>query len=213
VIAVCLLTCERRAYTATTLRSFAALNDTSRFELLHGDDASSDAEVPALATAFGFRTLVRPKSRQGWLPMRLKLFKKAIAKGADWILFLENDHEWVRPFPWALFEVVSTNDAIGCLRLQGEFKDRRGAEPHMVYHKSDRRKPVEWRPMTDAPEPAQITRIHWSAQPSVTRVDDLMALHQHGMESPRLTARVVNNVTFHIGTVRTRTLEPLGACA
>lgn len=212
MIAVALLTCDRFAYTEATLRSFSAHNDTSRFCLLHADDASTDPRVPALATAHGFRTVARSTTRKGWLPMRLALFKYA-AREADWILFLENDIEWLRAFPWPLFEYVSRQANIYCLRLYGEFKDRHGEDRALAFHKQGPRvQPVKWRRLKYAPEPCQVGLIHWGAQPSVTRAQPLLDLHRYGMESGDLTARVVANVTAHIGLERTVDLQQEATC-
>lgn len=203
MIAVALLTCDRFEYTARTLRSFAALNEPSRFTLLHADDASTDARVPALATAHGFRTVAQATRRRGWLAMRLALFEAA-AREADWILFLENDVEWVRAFPWALFDYVRRQSNIYCLRLYGRFKDAAGLDRCLEFHKrGPRLQPVKWKRLKHAPEPTEVGLIHWGAQPSVTRAAALLDLHRYGMESADLTARVAANVTVHIGVERT----------
>jgi hypothetical protein len=207
VIAVCLLTCDRADYTERTLRTFAAQNDTSRFRLLHADDASTDDRVPALAHAYGFQTVARSETRRGWLAMRIALFESA-ARQAEWILFLENDQEWLRAFPWAVFDYVRKQSNIYCLRLYGEYKDR-GEQPCMTVHKQGSRlQPVKWRRLKYAPERTQVGLIHWGAQPSVTRALPLLELHRYGMESGDLTARVLQNVTVHIGAQRT-TPSPL----
>jgi len=206
VIAVCLLTAGRLAYTATTVTTFTAQNAGHRFGLLlHADDASADPAVPSLPVAYGFETVYRSPRRQGWLEMRRKLFAAAKARGAAWVLFLENDIEWARPFPWPLFDYVASKPDIYCLRLQGAFKGKGQTDPCMTYHKADRRAPVRWRRLKFAPERAQVGRIHWSAQPSVTRIEPLLDLHTHGMDAPALTARVVENVTYHVGLERTVT--------
>lgn len=204
MIAVCLLTADRFEYTALTLQSFAEQNDLGRFALFHADDASTDSRVPTLARSYGFTTVAESVKRQGWLQMRLKLFTAAAKRGADWILFLENDIEWARAFPWTLFDFLCAEaPSIYCLRLQGEFKDRYGEQPCMTYHKDDRRRPVKWKPIKRAPEPTQVGWIHWSAQPCVTRTQPLLDRHQYGFVTRDMTARVVHNVTYHIGTVRT----------
>jgi hypothetical protein len=210
VIAVCLLTSDRYDYTAFTLRTFAAMNDLSQFALFHADDGSVDGRVPALATSYGFRTLVHSSKRRGWLHTRLHLFRAVAKTKAQWVLFLENDVEWVRAFPWPLFDLIRRYADIYCLRLQGVYKGRNGTDPCMTYHKDDRRKPVKWKAVKQAPEPAQVGQIHWSAQPSVTRIRPLLELHEYGMQSPDRTVRVLNNVTYHIGARRT---EELGAYA
>ncbi len=205
--AIALLTCDRLAYTEKTLQTLAEHNDLKRFTLLHGDDGSTEVDVFGLVKRYGFRTVSMSPVKQGWRVSRLALFEQA-AKRADWILFLENDIEWARPFPWALFDLVQQDARIYCLRLQGVYKDREQLDAHMVHHKdSIRDKPVKWKPIKKAPEPAQIGRIHWSAQPSVTRATDLLRLHRHGLQSKGLTARVLDNVTFHIGGSRTPRVE------
>ena len=204
MIAVCLLTADRFEYTNTTLRTFSEQNDRDRFMLLHADDASRDSRVPALAHQHGFVTVAQTQRRHGWLAMRRMLFAAAARRGAEWILFLENDVEWARPFPWALFEFLREQaPSVYCLRLQGQFKDRFGEQPCMVYHKDDRRKPVKWKPIKRAPEASQVGQIHWSAQPCVTRTQQLIDLHTYGLSPREMTARVVENVTYHIGAVRT----------
>jgi hypothetical protein len=213
VIAVCLLTCDRRAYTETTLRTFSEQNDASRFMLLHADDASEDPGVPALARAYGFSTVVTSTQREGWLPVRIRLFEQAQQRGADWVLFLENDQEWARPFPWALFDYIQERQQFYCLRLYGEFKARDRQEPSFVYSKLDRSKPVSWKRLKYAPEPAQACRIHWSAQPSVTRIEPLLKLHRNRLESDDLTARVKENVTYHIGVERTARVDTVEVTA
>lgn len=213
MIAVCLLVADRFDYTRATLESFAAHNDRSRFRLFYADDASSDARVPALAKAHGFTKLARSKNRQGWRVMRPLLFERAASLGADWILYLENDCEWLRPFPWDLFRFIQARSEFYCLRLHGAFKDRHGADPCMIHHKlGDRTRPVKWQPLRQAPEPAEVGFIHWSAQPSVTRAAELIELHrQPKRQAAALTARVVQNVTAHIGVERTA--MPIGVSA
>lgn len=204
MIAVALLTCDRFDYTERTLRSFAAHNDRSRFRLLHADDASTDTRVPALAHTYGFQTVAQSTVRRGWLAMRLALFQAAeAARDVEWILLLENDIEWLRPFPWALFDYVRKLPNIYCLRLYGEFKDAARTERCLDTHKRYGHRRVKWRTLKYAPEPTQVGLIHWSAQPSVTRTAPLLEQHRYGMESPDLTARVLQNVTSHIGAQRT----------
>lgn len=210
MIVVCLLTADRLAYTRRTLETFAAHHRTHGFgALLHADDASSDPVVAALPTAYGFTTVAASRTRQGWLPMRMALFSAAARFGASWVLFVENDIEWARPFPWALFNQVASRRDIYCLRLQGAYKDRGGTDPCLAYHKADRSTPVAWAPIDGAVEPAEVGRIHWSAQPSVTRLRPLLALHRTGGHIHALTARVVDNVTYHIGAERTLRPEAL----
>lgn len=206
--AICLLTCDRYSYTERTVQTLAQFNDLSRFVLLHGDDGSVDRRVFPLVRGYGFKTVSSAGHKEGWRISRRKLFEVAEKRKVDWVLFLENDQEWVRPFPWDVFDLVRKDDRIYCLRLQGEYKDREQLDAHMVHHKvGPREKPVKWKPVKRAPEPTQVGAIHWSAQPSITRTYDLMRLHRFGYQAPGLTARVMQNCTFHIGAERTPRLE------
>jgi hypothetical protein len=211
MIAVCLLTCDRVAYTSITVDSWTRFNGHDpRFLLLHGDDASRESTNGDLARAHGFRTVVQHTIRRGNVPTRVDLLKYA-AKRAKWILILENDIESIRPFPWPLFDFVNAQPEVSSLRLFGKFKDREGFQPCLTTHKREGHTPVEWHPARNAPEPAQVGRIHWSAQPTVTRSRELVELHRKGIEPPGLTVRVKANVMVHIGVERTQALESV-AC-
>jgi hypothetical protein len=206
MIAVALLTCDRVDYTARTLETFARHNDLSRFVLLHADDGSMDTRNEDLAQSYGFTTVVNHQTRRGWLVTRTRLLRRA-AKRAPWILNLENDIEWARPFPWDLFTYAAKDPGISCLRLYGQWKDRAREDACLTRHKATG-EPVKWRPFRGAPESSQIAHIHWSAQPSVTRADDLLSHHRIG--APPLggfTVRPKKNVTYHIGVERTPPIE------
>jgi hypothetical protein len=202
-IAVCLLTCNRDAYTEKTVQTFAQFNaGDDRFVLLHGDDASDTPVNAQLAGDYGFTTVMQSTARRGWLPSRIELFRQA-ARYAQWVLLLENDIETLRPFPWKTFDVVWKQRDVTSFRLYGRFKDRQKTELCLATHKRNGHTPVNWRPWRFAPEPCQIGRIHWSAQPCVTRLNDLLDLHRHGHEPHGLTVRVKKNVMAHFGTERT----------
>jgi hypothetical protein len=205
VIAVALLTCDRYEYTLRTLSSFARHNDMSKFVLTHADDASTDPRIVPLAQSYGFKTVLRHETRRGWLVTRTRLLRRAATR-ANWILNLENDIETVRPFPWALFKYAAKDWSISCLRLYGRWKDRDRLDACLTRHKQTGEL-VEWRPYRGAPESSQIARIHWSAQPSVTRADDLLSHHRRsGPPLGGWTVRPKKNVTFHIGIERTTPL-------
>lgn len=205
-IVVALQTADRPDYTARTLASFAAHNDLSRFVLVHGDDASVTRENIELAARYGFATVSKPKAPIGCLAMRTRLLQKAAMHG-EWVLLLENDIESVRPFPWALFDVVKDLDWVYALRLFGEFKGPNQTAPCKNVNQWKPEKPVVWKRLRHAPEPAEHAVIHWSAQPTVTRARPLLDLHLYGVkELRRKTVRVVDNVMVHIGDVRTRQL-------
>lgn len=202
MIAVTLLTCERFDYTSRTLESFAHHNQLTHFVLLHADDASSDDRVVPLVQSYGFTTVVRNRERSGWLQTRTKLIRMAIRREARWILNLENDIESVRPFPWPLFHFIEKRGDICSLRLYGRYKDSRKRDACLTFHKQTR-EDARWKPLRRAPEMAQIGRIHWSAQPSVTRASALWDLHRYGMDLSDYTVRVKKNVMVHIGVERT----------
>ncbi len=211
MIAVCLLTCDRVPYTRVTVESWARFNGGDpRFVLLHGDDASVDPVNGTIARAHGFQTVIQHETRQGNLPLRLALLKRA-ARVADWILVLENDIESIRAFPWPLFEFVRAQHELSSLRLFGKYKDRDGLDPCLTTHKRQDHKPVRWTPARHAPEPAQVGLIHWTPQPTVTRADQVLALHLKGIDPPGRTVRVKSNVMVHIGVERTKDLQAV-AC-
>lgn len=202
-IAVCLLTSDRADYTARTVRSFARHNaGDPRMRLFHADDGSRTDENLNLAYAYGFETVVQNSIRRGWRLSRTALFVHA-AKYANWILFLENDIETLRPFPWALFDRVVKTPHVYCLRLYGRFKDQAKTDKCLETHKRKGHIPVEWQAWRHAPEASQVGQIHWSAQPSVTRAQELINLHRTGFEPAGYTVRVKKNVMSHFGVRRT----------
>lgn len=198
-VAVGLQTCDRVELTARTLETFTRFNDLSRFLLVHADDASADGRNLAYARACGFRTVVHNIDREGMTATRARLIAGARRRGADWFLLLENDIETLRPFPWPLFEYAARRLDVVCVRLYGRYKDGGKAEPCLTTHKRRQHAVVKWRPFRGAPEKSQIGEIHWSAQPAVTRIDPLLALHLDGTEPPGYTVRVKKNVVSHIG--------------
>jgi SAM-dependent methyltransferase len=220
MIAVGLLTCDRADYTARTLRSFSAQNPDAResFILLHGDDASVEPTNTTLAHEHGFETVGATHSKRlGARLLRTDVVRAAADRGADWILLLENDWDWVRPFPWALFRYVTTTQPnVYTLRLYGQYKERNNKCRCMTVHAGRGRRPVTWQPLTGAPEAAEIAAIHWGAPPAVTRLAEALELHrdpgptggslssdafemQISGQIAGLVARVVNNVVYHIG--------------
>lgn len=199
MIVVGLMTCDRVDYTRRTLESFAQHNDLTKFKLIHADDASKE-DNRAVAAAHGFETVVQSQRRYGVRVMRSSLIDAAVAMHAEWLLLLENDIETVRPFPFRLFRYVCHHfPEVYTLRLYGQYKDVEKKEPCLTTHKRQFHQTVEWLRMPGAPEPAERGLIHWSAQPAVTRLAELSHLHQTGHEPRGWTARVVENVTSHIG--------------
>lgn len=215
-IAICLITsnrtdCTRR--TLTSLRRHLLCQDAPEpLLLLHGDDASDAEEgVFDLAAGFGFETVHASKSRVGGHRNRRAVVGEAVHRGAKRVLMLENDWEWVRPFPWALYEHAFSLPDVFCLRLYGQFKER-GRRPCDT-RDAGTRQAVDWTPLTGAPEPAEVGQIHWAAPPSVADASVVMRVLQDTDkpgQARRLssvlgsrTVRPVNNVVYHIGAERT----------
>jgi SAM-dependent methyltransferase len=214
-----LITCDRYAYTARTIESVQQYCQprSDWVGWWHADDASTDARILPLVQAAGFETIRHRHVRGGARALRQALLATAQAHGADWLLLLENDWTFVRPFPWALLtHLAETHPEVYCLRLYGAFKAAGRQHPCATRHLGlVGRPPVTWLPLTTAPEPAEVAGIHWGAPPSVTRVTELAALHAEparGREawtdhaeiraSGRLagwSARPVENVVVHIG--------------
>ena len=226
-VAIVLVTCGRLAYTRQTLETFSEQNPDARdqFLLLHADDHGADPEanaIKALAVAHGFETVVAHPATRGYRAARAEGIRIAADRGADWVVVLENDWEWVRPFPWALFEhIAAQRPHVYCLRLYGEFKERGHRMPCFRFHLGKNRQPVTWRVDPQAPERCELTRIHWGGPPSVTRMREMLILQADPLlagydarrdSQPEVTqsgridadvARVLDNVVYHIGHERT----------
>ena len=213
-VAVCLLTCDRLGYTQATVASFLQLNPGAPFLLLHGDDASEDRRVPRFARQAGFETVVQssPGERVGVTRMVEQLAAEVVARGIDWMLLLENDWLWVRPFPWALLEACLREPWFRQLRLYGQFKELGGRKPCGTRHRGTGR-PADWRPWAEAPEPAEVGHIHYGNPPSVVRSLDVLLLARGAQSEAEmmkasgvgdgLTVRPCSPVVYHIGAART----------
>lgn len=210
-IAITFLTCDRTEYTLRTLETLAAHNDLKQFELIHGDDASVDQAGPDVAHALGFHTRVRNYGkRRGVAAMTAALFACASELGADLVLNLQNDWECHRPIPLDDIEAIFTDPKVYCLRLYGAMKSTTG---RCGLHHGGRqpRRIVEWQP--HLLQGYEIGDIHWGHPPAVTRIDHAVKLTR-GAPNERvsrersghitdLTARVIENVFWHIGRHRT----------
>lgn len=227
-VAMLLLTCGRVALTRATVESFSAQNPDARdrFLLLHADDASPEPEIATLAQAHGFETVVTHATRRGFRTGIAEATAIAAARGADWVVTMDNDMQWVRPFPWRLFDWLTvTQPTIYALRLFGEWKDRAHRERCLNVHLGLGRRAVTWRRLVDAPEPTEVARIHWGGPLLATRIAELRALQAEPVQagydprgdvrpeiqqSGRIAAdiaRVVENVAYHIGKGQ-RTARP-----
>lgn len=208
--AITLLTCDRYDYTQRTLDTLLAHNRLDGIVLLHGDDASTDARVPALARAAGFDTVLRPKARRGVAAMTEALIAAAARLPVGAVLNLQNDWECVRPIPWDELEWLFGHPEIYCVRLYGAMKSKTGRAG--IHHGG--RTPltvVQWRAAALAGY--EVAEIHWGHPPAVTRIARAVELTRGArtesdsrVRSGRmieLTARTVDNVFLHIGRERT----------
>jgi len=227
MIAVLLLTCGRADYTKRTLESFTAQHPHAReqFLLLHGDDGSQEPDNLALAAAHGFATVVHHPTQRGARALRTAMVQVAVDRHADWTMLLENDWEWVRPFPVETFEYVRrTRPDVYSLRLYGQYKERGQKCPcSLRNHGVPSRSAAPWRRLAGAPEAVDVGRYHWGAPPAVTRTSALLRIHQlvrgrtdRGDHSEMVAsgridgfvARVLENCVFHIGQSQTRAIAP-----
>lgn len=201
MIAVCLLTCGREAYTRETLKSFTGHNPRAaeRFMLLHADDGSQSDANELVARWHGFQTVHRSLARTGGVPALRAMWQEAARCGADRILHLENDWLWCGPVP----EIEHD-----CVRLYGVEKGRGHglAELAGTIHLGTR-EPVTWSPHSPGWE---IATIHWGGPPSITRTELLLpaikGADKIGTIARQLsvsTVRPVENLVWHIGRVTT----------
>ncbi len=200
-LAICLLTADRPELTGETLTSLMETNNIKDHIRLHADDASETNWNFDLAKAAGFKTVYRNNSgkRVGQIPALQTMWAHAYNHDATHILHLENDQEFVRPFPMR-------SDA-ECVRLYGAKKTRgygprSRAGPHLMGTKI----PIQWKP-----EPVSMERgvAHWGGQASITETELLLVAIQYAtrlkdvsMTLQKLdTLRPIENITYHIGDV------------
>lgn len=202
MIAVCLLTSGREAYTRQTLKSFMAHNPgaAERFILLHADDGSNNSANELAAKFHDFETVHRSPVRTGGAPTLRTMWREAARRGADRILHLENDWQWTGPVPdieWP------------CVRLYGEWKGRdKGLEERSGTVHLGTREHVTWR--THSVPRWEVATIHWGGPPSITSTDLLLeaaaGADKIGAIARRLsvsTIRPLENLVWHIGLVTT----------
>lgn len=200
-LAVCLLTCDRPELTERTLASFTRHNPDCDARMLHADDASTDDANMQIAAAHGFRTVHRAKKRSGPGHALRAMWGYAVRKGCTHILHLENDWEWVAPFP--------TDIKADCIRLYGNLKQQSGPRAKTGKHILGTNELIDWTDMPDRPG-WQSAIAHWGGPPSITRADLLLEAAMAVKGSRRIqeisqklnrieTARPLENIVWHIG--------------
>jgi hypothetical protein len=207
--ALLLLTCDRPDETKRTIDSLLKHVDLSRFILLHGDDASMTNKNCKEAWRAGFKTVVRPSKRQGVSKMWQQLIEKAAGLGVDWIITQENDWEWVKDFPFDVFEEAQAREDIYYVRFFGEYKEQGCRRPCGVTHSGKRITPV-WQPFRQG---WQIGDIHWGFPGNATRIEEAVFLtkgitrendcRERSGKINKLCVRPIENYLYHIGEHRT----------
>ena len=219
-IAVCLITCDRPELTARTLETFTRHNTGVDFMKLQADDASKTAENIKLGKKHGFELAVSKPAgaeRMGNHDTRRRIILAARKRGAKYVLILENDWISVRPVPLEAAAEVFQNPAIYAFRLFGVNKelspDGLPCRRSTPVHRGKDNKCPGWKPLVGFSEPLEVGDIHWGTPPTITRIGEVVWLHEGTRkeseirtkcgEIDMLTARVVDNVVWHIGYKRT----------
>jgi hypothetical protein len=196
-VALALTTCDRPAYTSTTLMTLLRHNDLSRFVLLQGDDASQDTRNVDMAREVGFELVHAPSERQGHMASIRALVAAAQERECDYTLVLEADYESVSGLPLEALD----SSCWDSLRLYGKRKMREGPRALAATHRMGTNSPIEWRPAFPGYEFAPAA--HWTPN-SITKTA-LLAKYTH---LPRVkdvclqwhppTLRAVDNVVWHL---------------
>lgn len=216
-LAVCLVTADRPEFTRVTLESLFTHNPGLDALLLHADDGSTTPTNKELARMFGFQPVFYNKGpRLGGQRMRFELARAARELGATHVLMLENDIESCRPLPLGFLEFAFERPDVYCVRLYGIYKERNQQRKCAPSHHGKGKGTFDpgWKPFSNPfGETAEIGDAHWGAQPCITRINELVFLHdgtrsegQSRRKSGKLdffTVRLMDNVTYHIGAERT----------
>ncbi|MBX3579907.1 MAG: hypothetical protein KF723_22115 [Rhizobiaceae bacterium] len=213
-MAVALTTCERYEYTAETVSAFCRFNAEAIaagwLVLLHADDASEDRRVLDVVRDHGFETVGVHERRMGAQATRRTVVSAALARGLAFTMLLENDWVMVRPLPWAMIDYFASRDDCYTMRFFGPLRERHGdGWPCSTTHAGRGNADPDWRPVADAPEPAEIGSIHMSTAPCCTRTRQLMSMLLESMSASdmmrasgkidKLTLRCLDNVGWHFG--------------
>lgn len=208
-MAFLLLTCGREKHTQKTLDSFSRFVDPSRFVLLHGDDCSETTENKKLAYRVGFETVLETKNRMGVAYMWQSLVKIAALRGVDWIVFQENDWEWVRDFPFEAMEYAHSQEDIYYVRFFGKYREANNQRPCNPMHMVKKTHPV-WEKIGNEWQKGD---IHWGFPANATKTKEAVFLtsginaegdaRKRSAEIKKLTMRPVENYVYHIGENRT----------
>ena len=214
MIAVCLLTCGREHLTERTVETFAAHNK-GRQDLvrLHADCSSGTPTLIGdyntnviLANDGGFGTIHAPAERVPQMVSFRQLIEEAALRGAEFVLWLENDWESVAPIPeldW--LRNFRDLDSIVTWRMFGARKMRENGPRAMAgEHRIGTKDKVDWRETPGSGWEFGLT--HWAAGGSIATLAHLKSqIHRWRLKdvitakNDLRTMRPVKNLMFHIG--------------
>jgi hypothetical protein len=212
MIAACLLTCgpERGGETIRTAESFARLNagrdDLVRYHV-DGGGEGRDRNIE-IAREYGFVTLHAPDRREGQIESFRAFLDTTLRRGADFMLWLENDWESVAPIPPISFfnplVYVDQFRLFGTRKMQGN-GPRALAGPHRIGTKTL----IDWADHPDFPA-WEMARCHWGAGGTIVRPEELEPFKDRPRMKDIIVAandlrsmRVKENILWHIGETTT----------
>lgn len=214
-IATCLMTCDRSDLTARVVQSMIEPGElyVGHSILAHGDDASSSFKNHSIAHEAGFKTIAQSMQRVGCFEMRKRLITETVKLySPTHVLLWENDWECVRPIPWRSMQKALDDDTWQ-FRLYGAHKQEDNTRPCGAFHAGKNKKDPGWVPFISAGVQCERGDIHWGTPPALCRTEELMYLlgksnsdkemWERSGDLSSLTARVVENVVWHVGFEQT----------
>ncbi len=209
LIAIGLLTADRRFLTRKTLHSITTHADVYNCIRLHADDGSKTHDNFTLADEYGFKTVYRTGKRTGQIPAIKCLLANAIARGATHFLYLENDWRFTRRLRFSSIEHLI--DGYDSVRLYGAYKRSIHPLQKAGEHIIGTKEKIRWTPLKVSGDWEATPQAHWGGPPSITEINLLHSAAQRSRKIGDLnrklarisTARPVDNFVEHIGFNRT----------
>lgn len=211
MIAVCLLTCGREELTWRTVKSFLKYNvlggGRTDLALLHADAGGpSPFEFGANNDLrYMFETISCPRDRVPQMTSFRELIGEAAVRGAEFVLWLENDWESVAPIPTLEFLRTTAKEGIITWRLFGVRKGRGdGPRAWAGQHRIGTNEKIDWQPSKFSGW--EFGLAHWGAGGTIAT----LAYLESQLHRPRLkdvitarvelpSARPTENIMWHIG--------------
>lgn len=205
MIAVCLLTCGRDELTGRTVASFEEFN-TGRADLicLHADAGGSELQEWG-----SFKLIDAPAERMPQMHSYRALIGEAAVRGAEFVLWLENDWVSVAPIPSIEFlQQTRAEHAIVTWRLFGKRRMKSKTDRGLVRETQiGTDVPIDWQPVFGGWE---IGRAHWGGGGCIATLEHLESqIHRKRLKDvvtaklDLLSLRSVENIMWHVGTERT----------